>query len=39
LLASAPERYRTLLAIAVFTGMRIQEILGVASGDMDFARG
>ena len=36
LLASSPERYRPLLAIAVFTGMRIQEILGLAWGDIDF---
>jgi integrase len=36
LLAAAPERYRPLLAIAVFTGMRIQEILGLAWGDVDF---
>ena len=36
LLAAAPERYRPLLAIAAFTGMRIQEILGLAWGDIDF---
>ena len=34
-----PERYRPLLAIAVYTGMRIQEILGLAWGDIDFREG
>jgi integrase len=36
LLAGCPSRYRPLLAIAVFSGMRIQEILGLTWGDIDF---
>ena len=36
LLKACPRRYRPLLAIAVFTGMRIQEILGLAWEDIDF---
>jgi integrase len=36
LLASSPGRYRPLLAVAVFTGMRIQEILGLVWDDVDF---
>jgi integrase len=36
LLISAPARYRPLLAIAVFTGMRIQEILGLRWEEIDF---
>jgi integrase len=39
LLACSPERYRPLLAVAVYTGMRIQEILGVVWGDIDFREG
>ena len=31
-----PSAYRPLLALAVFTGMRIQEILGLTWGDIDF---
>ena len=31
-----PARYRPLLAVAVFSGMRIQEILGLTWGDIDF---
>jgi len=33
---ACPRRYRPLLAIAVFTGMRIQEILGLVWEDIDF---
>lgn len=36
LLESCPLRYLPLLAVAVFTGMRIQEILGLTWGDVDF---
>jgi integrase len=36
LLAGCPSRYRPLLALAVFSGMRIQEILGLTWGDIDF---
>ena len=36
LLAHCPSRYRPLLALAAFTGMRIQEILGLTWGDIDF---
>ena len=39
LLACSPERYRPLLAIAVYTGMRIQEILGLVWDDIDFREG
>ena len=31
-----PPRYRPLLAVAVYTGMRIQEILGLTWGEIDF---
>jgi len=36
LLERCPSRYRPLLALAVFSGMRIQEILGLTWGDIDF---
>lgn len=39
LLAASPKRYRPLLAIAVFAGLRIQEILGLTWADIDFGAG
>ena len=39
LLAAAPERYRALLATAIFTGLRLGELLGLTWGDVDFDAG
>jgi len=39
LLDAAPKRYRPLIAVAVLAGLRIQEILGLCSGDVDFKGG
>jgi integrase len=39
LLQHAPERYRTLLATAVFTGARQSELLGLTWNDVDFDGG
>ncbi len=39
LLAAAPDRYRTLLATAVFTGVRLGELLGLRWADVDFEGG
>ena len=36
LLDGCPSRYRPVLALAVFSVMRIQEILGLTWGDIDF---
>ena len=38
LLGACPRRYHLLLAVAVYTGMRIQEILGLVWEDIDFRR-
>jgi integrase len=39
LLDAAPARYRPLIAVAVLAGLRIQEILGLCWGDIDFKGG
>ncbi len=39
LLSAAPAKYRTLLATAVFTGLRSGELLGLHWSDIDFAVG
>ena len=39
LLAGSPERYRTILATAVLTGMRLSELLGLQWQDVDFNAG
>jgi integrase len=39
LLASCPTRYRPLLATAVYTGVRLSELLGLSWSDVDFAAG
>lgn len=39
LLDAAPTRYRPLIAVAVFSGLRTQEILGLRWGDIDFKGG
>jgi integrase len=39
LLAAAPDRYRPLLATAVFTGLRVGELLGLTWADVDFDAG
>lgn len=39
LLDGAPSRYRTLIATAVFTGLRQGELLGLTWGDVDFDGG
>jgi integrase len=39
LLACCAERYRPLLATALFTGMRISELLGLVWGDVDLDAG
>ena len=39
LLAAAPAKYRTLLATAIFTGLRSGELLGLRWSDIDFAAG
>ncbi|MBA3401654.1 MAG: site-specific integrase [Actinobacteria bacterium] len=36
LLAGSPKRYRTILATAVLTGMRLSELLGLQWQDIDF---
>ncbi len=39
LLAAAAPRYRPLIATALYTGLRISELLGLIWGDMDLAAG
>jgi integrase len=39
LLAGSPDRYRTALAAAVLSGMRLSEILGLSWRDVDFDAG
>jgi integrase len=39
LLAGCPPRYRSLLATAVYTGVRLSELLGLSWGDVDFESG
>jgi integrase len=39
LLTATPERYRPLLATAVFTGLRLGELLGLTWADVDFEKG
>lgn len=39
LLAKSPDRYRPLLATAVFTGLRLMEVLGLRWTDIDFDGG
>lgn len=39
LLRAAPDTYRVILATAVFTGLRMGELLGLRWGDVDFADG
>jgi integrase len=38
LLAVAPERYRVSIACAMFSGLRLGELLGLTWADVDFAR-
>jgi integrase len=39
LLEVSPERYRTLIATGVFSGMRLMELLGLTWADVDFEQG
>jgi integrase len=39
LLTACPQRYRSLLATAVYTGMRLSELLALGWDDVDFAAG
>jgi integrase len=39
LLEHAPDQYRTLLSTAIFSGLRISELLGLTWGDVDFDAG
>jgi integrase len=38
LLASAPPRYRLAIALGLFCGLRLSEVLGLVWADIDFAR-
>jgi integrase len=39
LLAAAPEKYRPIIATAIYTGLRLGELLGLRWADVDFAQG
>lgn len=39
LLASVPDRYRAAIASALFSGLRLSELLGLVWSDVDFERG
>ncbi len=38
LLGACPERYRVAIACALFSGLRLSELLGLTWGDIDFAQ-